>query len=177
MYGYFDPIGFNTLTDRERTAVEKHVKALVVNTGDKEDASQQQIIVSKSVQNAATNQTSVSKRSAVGAFLQAVGRETNNTGKKRTTLNEEIRNYRLLASQYVTMNDNEGATLRFWKMHAEKLPILATFARRFLATPGTSVPAESAFSTSNYIGRKERSRLTPENLSTIVFLKDKLAHK
>ena len=62
-------------------------------------------------------------------------------------------------------------------MQSGKLPILASFARRFLATPETSVPSESAFSTPSYLGRKERSRLTPENLSITVFLKDKLVHE
>ena len=45
---------------------------------------------------------------------------------------------------------------------------------RFLATPATSVPSESAFSTASYLLRKQRSRLSPLNLSYSVFLKDKM---
>ena len=47
-------------------------------------------------------------------------------------------------------------------------------AIRFLATPATSVPSESAFSTASYLLRKQRSRLSPMNLSHSVFLKDKM---
>jgi hypothetical protein len=46
-------------------------------------------------------------------------------------------------------------------------------AARFLATPASSVPSESAFSTASYLLRKQRSRLDPLNLSLSVFLKDK----
>jgi hypothetical protein len=47
-------------------------------------------------------------------------------------------------------------------------------AQRYLPTPGTSVTSESAFSSSVYIARKERTRLSPDNLSYTVFLQDKL---
>jgi len=47
-------------------------------------------------------------------------------------------------------------------------------AARFLATPASSVPSESAFSTASYLLRKQRSRLDPLNLSLSVFLKDKI---
>ncbi|CAF1526054.1 unnamed protein product [Adineta ricciae] len=59
-------------------------------------------------------------------------------------------------------------------MHGGGLPLLSSLARRFLATPGTSVPLETAFSVSSFIGRKERCRLTPDNLSATVFLRDKI---
>jgi hypothetical protein len=64
--------------------------------------------------------------------------------------------------------------LTFWKTHGEQMPLLKAMAQRYLATPGTSVASESAFSVSAYIARKERARLSPENLSYTVFLKDKL---
>ena len=113
--------------------------------------------------------------SAVNAFLQSVGHESIHVKGKRATLVDELRSYRLLASKFVCASDGDGATLRFWDTHANGLPLLSSFARRFLATPGTSVPSEVAFSVSSFVGRKERCRLTPENLAMTVFLKDKLA--
>ncbi|CAF3464859.1 unnamed protein product, partial [Rotaria sp. Silwood2] len=62
----------------------------------------------------------------------------------------------------------------FWKVHGEEMPLLKELAQRYLVTPGTSVPSESAFSLSAYVARKERARLSPENLGYTVFLKDKL---
>jgi hypothetical protein len=54
------------------------------------------------------------------------------------------------------------------------MSLLKTMAQRYLPTPGTSVTSESAFSSSVYIARKERTRLSPDNLSYTVFLQDKL---
>ena len=64
--------------------------------------------------------------------------------------------------------------MSFWQIHGGQLPLLKKMAEYYLSTPGTSVPAESAFSFSAYVGRKERARLSPENLSFTVFLRDKL---
>ena len=50
-------------------------------------------------QNAMISQKSVSKPSAVGAFLHALGYEPSTTGNKRATITEEMRSYRLLASK------------------------------------------------------------------------------
>ncbi len=47
-------------------------------------------------------------------------------------------------------------------------------AQCYLSASATSVPSESAFSVSAHYGRKERSRLSAENLAMSVFLKDKL---
>ena len=145
-----------------------------MNTAERNSDPNNSNAVANTGQNAMTSRKSPSKPSAVCVFLHALGHEPSTSGNKRATLVEEMRSYRLLASKHPTPTESEHTTLQFWSMHATKLPILASFARRFLATPGTSVPSESAFSTSSYLGRKERARLTPENLSITVFLKDKL---
>jgi hypothetical protein len=62
----------------------------------------------------------------------------------------------------------------FWKEHGIDLPLLSDMARCYLSAQATSVPSESAFSISAHYGRKERSRLSPDNLAMSVFLKDKL---
>ena len=157
--------------------MERQVKALVMNSTDRNSDPQHSTAMQNTGQNAMISQKSVSKPSAVGAFLHALGHEPSTAGNKRASIAEEMRSYRLLASKHSTATESENTSLQFWSMQSGKLPILASFARRFLATPGTSVPSESAFSTSSYLGRKERSRLTPENLSITVFLKDKLVHE
>lgn len=161
-------MGFSVLTDRERTMVERQLKTLSNANPDKNldstTPSTQSIPICKSA----------SSLTAVNAFLQSVGYESTNTKGKRTTLVEEFRSYRRLASKYMEMDDADFGILQFWATYAHELPLLSSFARRFLATPGTSVPAETAFSVSSFIGRKERCRLTPDNLAITVFLKDKV---
>ena len=64
--------------------------------------------------------------------------------------------------------------MKFWDINRFQLEHLYKYAVRHLASPGTSVASESGFSTASYLLRKQRSRLTPENLSFAIFLKDKL---
>lgn len=161
-------MGFSVLTDRERTMVEKELKKLSSTNFDKNFDS--------TTSNMQTNTVckTKSERTAVNAFLQSVGHESLTSKGKRATLVEEFRNYRLLATKFMELKDTDVTVLQFWSTHTHELPLLSSFARRFLATPGTSVPSETAFSVSGFIGRKERSRLTPDNLAATVFLKDKL---
>lgn len=85
------------------------------------------------------------------------------------TISEEISLYSSLCLK------NLGSdALIFWKNFGNQMPILKAMAQQYLGTPATSVPSESAFSRSAYIGRKERARLSPENLSYTMFVQDKL---
>jgi hypothetical protein len=61
--------------------------------------------------------------------------------------------------------------LKWWKQHSEKLPILARLARQTLCVPASSASCERLFSTAGLTIAKDRSRLTPENASDLVFLK------
>ena len=45
-----------------------------------------------------------------------------------------------------------------------------------LCTPATSVPCERIFSEAGYISRAKRSRILPENLDKILFIKKKLKY-
>ncbi|CAF3481334.1 unnamed protein product [Rotaria socialis] len=67
-------------------------------------------------------------------------------------LNEEIVTYRSLAQKEYNL-------------------IVDAFDYFFI--PATSVASKSAFSTASYLLRKQQSRLTPNNLSYSMFLKDK----
>ncbi|CAF3557709.1 unnamed protein product [Rotaria socialis] len=74
-------------------------------------------------------------------------------------LNEEIVTYRSLAQkEYNLIVDG----------NKEPDVLLIIF---FI--PATSVASKSAFSTASYLLRKQQSRLTPNNLSYSMFLKDK----
>ena len=127
------------------------MKALVMNTAERHSNPQHSNAVPNTGQNAMTSRKSPSKSSAACVFLHSLGHEPSTSGNKQATLIEEMRSYRLLASKHPTPTESEHTTLQFWSMYAVKLPIIVSFARRFLATPRTSVPSESAFSTSSYL--------------------------
>ena len=95
-----------------------------------------------------------SERTAVNASLQSVGHESMNTKGKCATLVEEFRTYRLLTVRFMELKDSDATVLDFWPTHTHELPLLSTFARRFLATSGTNVLSQSAFFIYGFIGRK-----------------------
>ena len=90
----------------------------------------------------------------------------------RSKVVEEIHSYRLVVNKYNARHQpSVSASLQFWQACATTFPNLSAMARKLIATPATSVASESAFSTSAYLGRKERSKLSSENLAASVFLK------
>ena len=109
------------------------------------------------------------KPSRLEMFLKSINKSVPSEKWEPKTISEEIALYGTLCRKHVKTN-----TLMFWKAFGDQMPLLKVMAQQYLATPATSVAAESAFSKSAYIGRKERSRLTPENLSYTVFVQDKL---
>jgi hypothetical protein len=62
--------------------------------------------------------------------------------------------------------------LLWWKVKAALYPALAPLARVILAIPASSAPAERLFSHAGLTLAKDRSRLTPEVASDIIFLHD-----
>jgi hypothetical protein len=61
--------------------------------------------------------------------------------------------------------------LKWWQDHRSSYPILAQLARKYLSIPSTSVPSERLFSDAgNHISAK-RTRLSPDLVNRILFLK------
>jgi hypothetical protein len=60
--------------------------------------------------------------------------------------------------------------LLFWNCQEMSSPVLASFARRLLATIGNSVPSERAFSTMNYIHSKIRNRLSTDHANKLQYI-------
>ena len=123
-----------------------------------------------------TSSITVSKAfpSVVSAFLQSVRHDSHINKDKRSSLVDEFRRYRLLASKATDSTDDHISALQVWSIHGGGLPLLSSLTRRFLATPGTSVPSETAFSVSSFTGLDECCRLKTENLPAIMFLRDKI---
>jgi hypothetical protein len=107
-------------------------------------------------------------------FLISIGEDIvqKRNNSARSSIIEEIHNYRLLITKYSDrLKTPTLSSLDFWKTYEKTLPRLSKMAKQLVNTPATSVASESAFSTSAYVGRKERSRLSIENLASTVFLK------
>uniref|UniRef100_A0AAR2JYW7 BED-type domain-containing protein n=1 Tax=Pygocentrus nattereri TaxID=42514 RepID=A0AAR2JYW7_PYGNA len=60
--------------------------------------------------------------------------------------------------------------LQWWSAHAGAHPQLPTLARKYLASPATSVPCERGFSLAGNIIQKKRAALSSENVNRLVCL-------
>lgn len=59
----------------------------------------------------------------------------------------------------------------YWRTRAVQWPFLAQLARRNLSAPIGSVASERAFKVAKNISSDERTRLLPENVEMLLFLK------
>lgn len=62
----------------------------------------------------------------------------------------------------------------YWRDNQARLPTLAALAAKFLSAPCTSVESERLFSAVSLIVDEHRSRLTPEHIEMLVFVKKNL---
>jgi hypothetical protein len=76
---------------------------------------------------------------------------------------------------YRTPGDQDSGytnPLRWWKTKARLFPLVASLARRLLAIPATSAPAERLFSHAGLVITKLRAALKAKNAAVAVFLHD-----
>jgi hypothetical protein len=169
-------LGYSALTPKERSKVERKLKQ------KNKDQNKSQITTTTSSSSISVPSTSSAnanppvnmkhinqKPSRLDLFLKSVGKTIVTEKFNPKTISEEIALYGSLCKKKPSTD-----AVTFWQLHGHQMPMLNVMAQQYLSTPGTSVPSESAFSCSSYVGRKERARLSPQNLSYTVFLKDKL---
>ncbi|CAF1634855.1 unnamed protein product [Didymodactylos carnosus] len=157
----------------ERSKLEREIKQIYKDMMDGRDDSETATVATPPSQKPKQSATT-----SVTSFLQAARSSNSSTQKARKscTISEQLAVYRSLATaEFVEICDRgkKPDVMLFWQSNIDKIPFLAKLAKRYLATPSTSVPSESAFSMAGYLARKQRARLTPQNLSDSVFLKDK----
>jgi hypothetical protein len=119
------------------------------------------------------------KKSVYDAFIEAcedqeISYESTKEKRKRIMINEELKYFRNAVQEFNSQNQPSTTTaIDFWRKYHLQLPYLFYLAKVHLVACGTSVPCETAFSSSAYTARKERARLSLENLCYTVFVKDK----
>ncbi|CAM4822508.1 unnamed protein product [Rotaria magnacalcarata] len=173
LHAYFDPAGFAVLSDSEKRSIEQNIKILAASETYESIECVTAILTSNK-----SNASEHSNKSAIDMFNESVGELTHEKQRhanKKSTITDEFNNYRKLATQFNLKHrpDTSSSTI-FWKTYEKSFSILERLAKKMLSLPATSVPSESCFSITAYIGRKERTRLTGKNLSSSVFLKDKI---
>ncbi|CAF0827237.1 unnamed protein product [Didymodactylos carnosus] len=185
---FFDPIGYSVLSRAEQSAVERVLRDKVDEFSSDSPSSSSSTATTLLLQPTIsppqflpTKKTN--KQSTFKQFIKPPDSALNNCSSthtpNRADISEELTKYRTLAVSQANLitnpnNDYEPDALRFWRNNASGLPLLSRMATRYLTTPATSVPSESCFSRANYLYRKQRSHLTPQNLCYSVFLQDKL---
>lgn len=112
------------------------------------------------------SETVIRKQTALEKFAEHVGvlNVQEETDVHEFTIREEIKTYKLLISNNQKMLEAWGGNTKIEK--------LKELAKMTCISPASSVPAESAFSTANYLMRKERMALKPESLRAQIILAD-----
>ena len=75
---------------------------------------------------------------------------------------------------YTEEEPSADSPLEWQKKNHTRFPYLSVLAKKYLAVPATSVPAERAFSIAGHIVSQKRSCLLPENVNRLVFLAENL---
>lgn len=182
MHSYFDPAGFATLTDYEKISIEQNIKQTVIDETSysiESATSKLPICSNKNYSVKKINPHGHVHKSAIDVFNECVGEsyyeEIGCDENKKATMSDDIHNYRKSVVQFnLTHKPDATSSTLFWQTYGQNFSILSKLAKKMLSTPATSVPSESCFSMSSYLGRKERARLTADNLCSSVFLKDKI---
>ncbi|XP_053374207.1 E3 SUMO-protein ligase ZBED1-like [Mercenaria mercenaria] len=83
-------------------------------------------------------------------------------------IEQEIERY--LASNR-DADDSKLSLLQWWEKNQYVYPRLAVLAKKYLAIPASSVPSERVFSLAGSLVNKKRSRLNPDLINKLIFLK------
>ena len=64
--------------------------------------------------------------------------------------------------------------LDWWKLEANRLPLLSSVARKYLCACASSVPSERVFSVGGNIVNSKRNSLHPDKVNFLIFLASNL---
>ena len=106
--------------------------------------------------------------------LSAMGDLSGDIYSQSTNTNCDSDQQETLTYERETPLPTHSDPLAWWKMAQVRFPHIVLLARRYLSIPGTSVRAETVFSTAGIVVDKKCSALNPENVDCLVFLANNL---
>ena len=95
---------------------------------------------------------------------KAVEEDPDVTSERYSKASAELANY--LLEKHIKFGEMD-----WWQLNGDRYPNLAKLARKYLCVPATSVASELIFSKSGEILSKKRSRLSPNRVDMLIFLK------
>ncbi|CAM9620525.1 unnamed protein product, partial [Hapterophycus canaliculatus] len=116
---------------------------------------------------------------AAAAHAQVGGAVTEPTGSKRqmeSIVNRELEAFKTTPGIDMSKIGKDGKLvlgdpLQWWGIKAREYPMLAALARRVLCIPASQAQSERVFSAAGQIVSPTRSRLDPEHVELMVFLR------
>jgi len=99
-------------------------------------------------------------------FLQSPDEITDPTEKAKVEMQRYMTN--IITNQYDSHGHLDPLVWR--KQDATCYPCLALLARKYLAIPATSVPAERAFNLTGHLVNEKRASFLPETVNMLSFL-------
>ena len=82
---------------------------------------------------------------------------------KQTLVDQEFANY-------TTASEEAQSMLAWWSQHGHIFPRISVLAKKYLAVPASSVPAERVFSLAGNLVNKKRARMSPDTIDTMIFM-------
>ncbi|XP_041470438.1 E3 SUMO-protein ligase ZBED1-like [Lytechinus variegatus] len=105
-----------------------------------------------------------------GIYTQPQPQQDDALQPRENEIRDEMSRYLLEPSKSLETN-----VVSWWMLNEQRFPFLAKLARKYIAIPATSVPAERLFSTAGNIVTAKRACLLPQNVRYLTFLHDNLA--
>jgi len=148
---YLDPTSFQLLGSSEIKKCEKLIK---------EDIERKGFAPSAGISEVLKPNNNKKKLSLLERFTQP-------KVSQKKDIDQEIIEYR-------NSNKNGIRFENYWPLACRKLPILGEYVKFSNILPATSVPCESSFSRSSYIERKQRARLSSNNIRYSLVVKGRV---
>ncbi|GAA6072001.1 myosin heavy chain, skeletal muscle-like isoform X2 [Tachysurus ichikawai] len=119
-----------------------------------------------------TPQSSEEHEPAKRRRILLLGSESDSESEEENHVSNALQNYR--AQPTIEM---DKCPLEWWSVNAEAHIKLSSSARKYLATPATTVPCERLFSLAGNIVQKKRASLNSKNVNKLVCLSNRLKEK
>jgi len=113
-----------------------------------------------------TKRARVSCSRATTSAMQLLLGDDYTENSSSLALQSELENY--FGEPSIPLNRDP---LSWWKENRHRYPRLSVLVEQYMCVPATSVPAERVFSAAGLVVNRLRSRLSPEHVDMLLFLR------